>query len=146
MKKSFFRSFYQPNFGLLILRLGIGMMLTMHGIDKMFGGPEKWEKLGGAVSVLGIDFGLILWGFMAAFSEFVGGIFIGLGLLFRPMCILIFLTMCVAALKHILAGDDFKKYAHALELAILFFSIYFTGPGKYSIDSIFEKKDKPVYY
>ncbi len=31
--------------GLLILRIGIGIMFLYHGAPKLIGGPEKWEKL-----------------------------------------------------------------------------------------------------
>ena len=147
MKNSFFKTYYSPDFGLLIIRIGIGLAFVLHGKSKMFGGPELWEKIGGAMSSLGVDFGFIFWGFMAAFAEFAGGILLGLGLLFRPVCVLLFLTMLVAAFKHITAGDDFKKYAHALELAILLFGLYFIGPGKFSLDTIFfVKKSKPTCY
>ncbi|MBX9852100.1 MAG: DoxX family protein [Cytophagaceae bacterium] len=147
MKNSFFKTYYSPNFGLLILRIGIGLAFVMHGKPKIFGGPELWEKIGGVMSDFGLDFGLVFWGFMAAIAEFAGGILLALGLFFRPACVLLFLTMLVASLKHISAGDDFKKYTHALELAILLFGLYFIGPGKFSLDTtFFVKKNKPNYY
>jgi putative oxidoreductase len=36
---------------------------------------------------------------------------------------------------HLGKGDSFSGYAHALESAILFFSLLFIGPGKYSLDA-----------
>ncbi len=91
--------------GLLILRVGFGIMFMFHGAPKLFGGPERWGKLGAAMGNFGIDFLPAFWGFMASFSEFFGGILLILGLFFRPACILLTLTMIVAAGFHIGRGD-----------------------------------------
>lgn len=120
--------------GLLILRVGIGLMFMGHGCGKLFGGPEKWARLGAAMKTFGIDFAPAFWGFMAAFAEFGGGALLVLGFLVRPACFLLLCTMVVAAAMHVGKGDPFVKYSHAVEAAILFFSLLFIGPGKYSLD------------
>ncbi|ALI98210.1 DoxX family protein [Rufibacter tibetensis] len=130
------RNFYRfQNEGLLLLRLGIGFMFILHGWPKITGGMEKWEQVGGAMSALGITFGAAFFGFMAAFAETVGGLFLMLGFLFRPVTVLLLLTMIVATLRHMVAGDGFGGYSHALEAAILFLGLFFIGPGKYSLDN-----------
>ncbi|MFQ5964925.1 MAG: DoxX family protein [Candidatus Scalinduaceae bacterium] len=127
--------------GLLILRVGIGLMFMGHGCPKLFGGPEKWELIGGITKFFGLDFVPTFWGFMAAVSEFFGGAFIALGFLTRPACFLLFITMIFAASMHIGKGDSFIKYSHAVEAGILFLSMLFIGPGKYSLDEqIFSRK------
>lgn len=120
--------------GLLILRIGLGIMFLYHGAPKLIGGPEKWEKLGMAMNYVGIPFMSVFWGFMAAFSEFFGGIFIILGLFFRPACILLLITMAVASIMHIGKGDGLKIASHAIEDGIVFLSLILIGPGKYSMD------------
>ena len=120
--------------GLLMLRLGIGIMFMLHGWPKIAGGLEKWSAIGGAMSNFGIDFMPGLWGFLAAFAEFFGGFLFAIGLFFRPVTLLLFFTMLVATIKHISIGDGFSGYSHALESAILFFSFLFIGPGRYSFD------------
>ncbi|GAB4424928.1 MAG: DoxX family protein [Thermodesulfovibrionales bacterium] len=120
--------------GLLILRVGIGIMFLYHGFPKLFGGPEKWGKLGIAAKYVGIDIFPVFWGFMAAFSEFFGGTCIILGLFFRPACILLTITMAVAASMHLGKGDGLNVASHAIEDGILFLSLIFIGPGRYSID------------
>ena len=55
--------------GLLIIRVGIGGIFMGHGFPKIMGGVELWTRLGGSMSMLGIDFLPAFWGFMAAFSE-----------------------------------------------------------------------------
>ncbi|MFA7174284.1 MAG: DoxX family protein [Kiritimatiellia bacterium] len=120
--------------GLLILRIGIGTMFMCHGIPKLLGGPEAWTKLGGALSAMGVSFAPTFMGFMAAISESGGGLLLILGLLTRPACFLLLSTMTVATAMHVKQGDPFTVYSHALEAAILFFSLLFIGPGKLSLD------------
>ncbi len=139
------RSFYFNNeqnlhLGLLILRIGIGIMFILHGAPKVLGGPEAWEKIGGNMTYLDINFGFVFWGFMAAMSEFAGGILIVIGLFFTPACILLLFTMIVATITHLAGGDGFVTASHAIESGILFFSLIFIGPGKYSLSKIFEKR------
>ena len=79
--------------GLLIIRLGLGIMFIMHGYPKLTGGPEMWEKIGGAMGNVGINFLPVFWGFLAAFAEAVGGLLFALGLLFRPTAFALAFTM-----------------------------------------------------
>ncbi len=126
----------------MLLRVGIGIMFILHGWPKLAGGPARWEAIGNSMGVFGIGFAPVFWGFMAGFAEAVGGFLILLGFFFRPACILLLLTMLVATTKHMVAGDGFGGYSHALEAAILFLSLLFIGPGKYSLDSKVFPKDK----
>ncbi len=126
--------------GLLILRVGIGIMFMCHGFPKLTAGPEVWTKLGGALSAMDINFAPTFMGFMAAISEFGGGLLLVLGLFTRPACFFLLITMVIAMLMHIRTGDPFVKYSHALESAILFFSLLFIGPGKISLDEKLSKK------
>jgi len=122
--------------GLLILRIGIGVMFLFHGYPKLAGGPETWEKLGMAMTTFGIDFLPAFWGFMSAFAEFFGGICIILGLFFRPACILLTINMIVATSMHLSRGDGLMGASHAIEIGIVFLSLIFIGSGKYSLDDI----------
>jgi putative oxidoreductase len=121
--------------GLLILRLGFGAMFIYHGLPKMLGGSQSWEHLGTAMANFGITFLPSFWGFMAAFSELVGGICIILGFFFRPACFLLAFTMATGAFMHLAAGDGLLRASHAIEDGIVFFSLIFIGPGKYSVDA-----------
>lgn len=120
--------------GLLILRIGLGVMFLWHGAPKLAGGPEKWEKIGTAMASTGINAIPIFWGFMASFAEFFGGICLILGVMFRPACTLLTITMAVAAAMHLGKGDGLKGASHAIEDGIVFLSLLLIGPGKYSID------------
>ncbi|HKY31565.1 MAG TPA: DoxX family protein [Candidatus Polarisedimenticolia bacterium] len=121
-------------FGLLILRVGLGAMFVWHGAPKLLGGPEQWKGLGAAMGNLGLTAVPVFWGFMAAVAEGVGGACLVLGLAFRPACILLAFTMGVAATFHLNRGDGLQGAAHAIEVGVVFLSLIFLGPGKYSID------------
>jgi putative oxidoreductase len=123
----------QRDLGLLVLRVGIGVMFMAHGWPKMAGGPEKWAALGSAMDTLGIGFAPAFWGFMAALAELVGGLLLALGVAFRPACALLLCTMIVASTKHLAAGDGFGKSSHAIEAGILFLSLLLIGPGAYRV-------------
>lgn len=120
--------------GLLLLRIGLGVMFMNHGAPKLLGGPELWTKIGSAMENLGITFLPAFWGFMAGFAEFFGGILLITGFLFRPDCALLTFTMLIATLRHLMGGDGFSKASHAIEDGIVFLSLIFIGPGKHSLD------------
>lgn len=125
--------------GLLVLRIGVGLsMMIFHGLEKIQGGPEKWERIGSNMGNLGIDFFPVFWGFMAAFSEFFGSFFIIVGFFFKPATALLAFTMIVAAVVHLSlpAGAEnagLKGASHALELLTVYVALFLTGPGKYKI-------------
>lgn len=128
------------HFGILLLRIGIGVSMMMHGIPKLMAGPEMWTGLGGAMGNLGITFAPTFWGFMAAFAEGVGGLLIALGLFVRPVSLMLVFNMIVAMMMHIAQGDGFMGYGHALDLLIIFAALLFIGAGKYSLDAKFLPK------
>ena len=121
--------------GLLILRLGLGLMFCLHGLPKLAGGPKLWTALGKNMAHLGIDFFPVFWGFMAAATEGIGGILLILGFCYRPVCLLLTFTMVIASLKLHHDKADFQSAAsRPIELAIVFLGLAFIGPGRFSID------------
>ncbi len=128
--------------GLLALRIGIGTMFICHGVPKLLGGPEVWTKLGGALAAIGVSFAPTFMGFLAAIAEAGGGLLLALGLLTRPACFFLLCTMIVATAMHVENGDPFMKYSHAIEAAILFFSLLFIGPGALSLDERLSQSKK----
>ena len=122
------------DFGLLVMRVGLGAMMITHGYPKLIAGPAKWKALGGAMANLGIHDFPTFWGFMGGFAEGVCGLLVVIGLFFRPACALIVFTMIVAALSHFGKGDGLQGAGHAIDLALAFFGMMFVGPGRFSID------------
>jgi putative oxidoreductase len=121
--------------GLLIMRIGLGIMFMLHGLPKLLAGPKTWAAVGSAIGNLGIDFYPKFWGFLAAATEGIGGMLLAIGIFYRPICVLLMFTMMVASLKHHKGGDEFMaKTSRPLELAIVFFGLAFIGPGRFSVD------------
>ncbi|GAB2942736.1 hypothetical protein GCM10027048_04230 [Hymenobacter coalescens] len=120
--------------GLLLLRLGLGIMFVVHGYPKLMGGPDKWTALGEEMRHFGVHFAPTAWGLLAAVAETIGGQLLVLGLLFRWACVALLLTMVVAAVSHVASGEGFGAYSHAVENGFVFLGLLFTGPGKYSAD------------
>ena len=120
--------------GLLLLRVGLGVMFMVHGLPKLAGGPEAWTGLGGVMKTVGLGFAPAGWGFLAAMAEFGGGLLLATGLWFRPACAALFGTMLMATVMHLSKGDGFEESSHAMEAAIVFAGLFFTGPGRYSLD------------
>lgn len=120
--------------GLLILRIGIGALFMYHGYPKLFGGPEKWTGVGKAMSAVGITFLPMIWGFIAAITEAVGGLLFLIGFAFRPASLFLMFTMIIASLMHLKNGDGLGTASHAMEMAFVFAGLLFIGPGKFSAD------------
>ncbi len=132
--------------GLLLIRVGIGLsMAIFHGWGKISGGPETWERIGGSMQNLGIDFLPAWWGFMAGFAEFFGSLLLIVGLFSRPAAALLAATMTVAAIRHLslpadAANAGWAGASHALELLVVYLGLLLTGPGRLSIDWNWRKK------
>ena len=121
------------NFGLLIIRIGLGIMFIYHGFPKLQGGVKTWEMIGHATSTVGIHFWPVAWGLIAALVEAVGGFLLIIGLAFRPVCLLLLIELIIAALVSMPQGG-LMNASHAIEDAIMFAGLLFVGPGKYSAD------------
>jgi putative oxidoreductase len=115
--------------GLLLLRGFAGLALAFgHGINKV---PPS-DQFVGWVGSFGFPLPL-LFAWLSAFAEFVGGILLAIGLLTRPAALLIIINMSVALIfAH--AGDSFSD--RELPLLFLFTALLFlfTGAGRYSVD------------
>ena len=138
MIKTFSES--KKDIGILILRLGIGISFVfIHGWNKFFGGPESWARIGKAMPSFGIEFLPVFWGFMAALSEFGGGI---VGLFTRTTSFFMGFTMVVAFSKHLINHDPWSKVFYPVEMFSVFLALFILGAGKYSLDSLLFKKNK----
>lgn len=129
--------------GLLIIRLGLGACLILiHGLPKLTGGVERWTALGKSMTNLGIDFLPAFWGFMAAFAETFGALMLMAGLFYRPAAFMLAFTMFVAMMSHLVKLDPWIRVAYPMELMIVFLGLLLMGPGRYSLDQLFGRKEK----
>lgn len=129
------------DFGLLVLRVSVGLMMAFsHGLGKVqkffAGGEIKFPD------PIGIGASASL--FMAGFTEFFLSLLLVVGLATRLVTIPLAFTMIVAAfIVH--GADPFAKKEFALLYLFPYIALFFTGPGKYSLDSVFCKKDKNMF-
>lgn len=121
------------NFGLLLLRVGIGLIFIVHGYPKIIGGPKQWLWLGSQMQYVKITFAPVVWGFMAAASEFFGGIALVVGFYTRIAAFFMANVMLLAMIMHVSKGDSFGTIAHPLSLLVVFVSLIFLGGGKFSL-------------
>ena len=70
---------------------------------------------------------------LTVFAEFFCGILVAVGLFTRAALIPLIITMWVAVFI-IHADDPFGKQEFGLLYLIPYLALYFTGPGKYSVD------------
>jgi putative oxidoreductase len=119
--------------GLLVMRLGLGIAFLIHGLPKLTGGPAVWKSIGAAMGNIGIHHWPVVWGFLAAVTEGIGGLLLILGAFYRPTCLLLTFVMIIATLQ-VYGTHDFKIYSHPLKMAVVFFGLAFIGPGRFSID------------
>ena len=122
------------DFGLLVLRVGAGILIITHGLPKLAGGPAVWGRIGASMGLVGIKFAPVLWGFLAAAAEGIGGLLMVLGLFFRPAAFFALFTMAIAMYMHITKGDGLKGAEMAILYGIVFLSLFIIGPGSYSVD------------
>jgi len=120
------------NFGLLIIRIGLGIMFIYHGYPKLGGGVKIWGEIGSSTKYVGIHFWPVFWGLMCAVVETFGGFLLILGLAFRPVCLLLLINLIVAVAAQYSGG--LMEASHAIEDGIMFAGLIFVGPGRYSVD------------
>ncbi len=118
--------------GLLILRLGFGLAFVWyHGLPKLMGGPEGWERTGSAMENIGIAFAHPAWGLAAALSETLGGLLFAAGLFFRPVCVAMLTVMVIATIEQF--TREIPAPEHALKNTFVFAGMFLVGPGRYIV-------------
>jgi len=125
---------------LLVLRLGLGLTLAGHGVQKLFGwfgGPglvrmrQGFEKQGLKPTWL--------WVALAIVGEVGGGLSVALGFLTPLGAAGIFGAMAMATFKsHWKNGFWLQKggYEYSLMLLIVSIAIGLIGPGRYAMDAL----------
>jgi putative oxidoreductase len=117
---------------LVALRLTLGVIFIAHGSHKVYG---RLHEFANTVS----DLGLPAWlGYVASFTEFLGGILLILGALTRVAAFALLVDMIVAIAKvhwkHGLTGN--VGYEFPLALLTMAFALILFGAGPISIDAI----------
>ncbi|HTB63055.1 MAG TPA: DoxX family protein [Opitutales bacterium] len=135
----------RPDFGLLVLRVVFGVLITLFGVGKLLEGGPMFEQIGGAMAMFGVTWQPKLWGLLCALTETFGGVFIVFGIFMRPAALLLVFNMIVACavVPKYYGAPDFSSAAAFSEwlgkidppyiFCAAFICLLFTGPGKYAI-------------
>lgn len=136
-KINIFKPVSQPVFAsiaLLLIRLIAGLAFIQHGWGKI---QHPFDWMGPQASIPGF------FQFLAAFSEFGGGIAWVIGLLTPLASLGMFCTMAVAVHMHMIVRHDpfvnltgGMSYEPALGYLGVAFLLFALGPGKISLDKI----------
>ena len=124
--------------GPVVLRVVLGVILAVHGSQKLFGAFEG-PGIDGTVmffSTLGIA-PAAFWAWVVALVEFAGGILLIFGALTSVAAVLIAINMTVALVtvhweRGFFVGQG--GYEFVLILIAVAISLLITGPGKFAVD------------
>jgi putative oxidoreductase len=126
---------YFLNLSILIVRILIGLTMLTHGTPKLMKFMGDGPMSFGDPLNIGPGPSLVL----TVFAEVICAVLIILGLFTRPATIPLMITMAVAAfIVH--KADGFAKQEMAMLYLIVFFVLFTTGGGKYSVDRWLERK------
>ena len=125
------------DWGLLLLRVIPGLLMAFgHGygkVGKFLSGEQiKFYNFGGVGPQASLG--------LAAFAEFICALLVVVGLFHRAALVPLIITMLVAVFgAH---GDDpFGDGENALVYLAVFVGLFFTGPGRLSIDRYLFRRD-----
>ncbi len=126
--------------GLLILRAGTGLLMAYgHGLSKVYsnGSVGISDQLVSGVKAMNFP-APTAFAWMAALTEFLGGILLALGLMTRPVALALTFNMAVAAFG--VHGKDPLAVKEMALLYLLAFQVFvFTGAGRFSLDKFLRK-------
>lgn len=115
---------------LLVMRLALGAVMVGHGSPKVFGGLHHYAQF---IASLGLP----AWtAYLSAFTEFLGGLLLLVGLFTRVAALAICIDLSVAIAKVAFHHGLIGGYELSLALATLAFALIFLGGGPIAFDHI----------
>lgn len=120
------------NIALLILRVGVAVMMLVHGIPKLqmlFSGDIQFPGVMGMSPTISLA--------MAVFAEVVCSVLLLIGLFTRVTVIPLIITMLTAVFL-IHGGDPFAKQELGIHYLIVYIALFMLGGGRYSFDAIMQ--------
>lgn len=116
-----------PDLGLLLIRLGLASVFIAHGWSKI----QNVDEVMSFFASLGLG---VVWVFLVAYIEFLGGILMLFGVFVRKIAVL-FAVIMVFSITMVKAVKGFVG-GYELELLLLLVSVGMAlmGTGKYSLN------------
>ena len=122
---------------ILCLRVFFGIIFLMHGLDKLMNFNQLSYTFPSA-----FGFGSYMTLMLSIFTEFCCSMFLITGLLVRVAVIPMIIAMAVAFFD--VHDAMFPEGELSLIYLIVFVILYFTGPGRYSIDYLIDSRLQKV--
>lgn len=126
----------KKDIGLLVFRILIGIAFIWHGVPKLLSGPEGWTALGSMMGALGIHIFPTFFGLLSGLAETFGGLFILLGLFYRPMALFLVGDLMMAGFIELAPGAPLLQVSRPFEEGVFYLGVVFAGPGRYSLDHL----------
>jgi putative oxidoreductase len=126
------------DWALLLLRIATGLWLVPHGWGKLFGGIQGTADF---FQSAGFSPGL-LWAWLVALTEVLGGLFLAAGFLTRLVAIPIIIFLLTAASFHSSNGFMWNNggFEYPLFWALAAFVFLIRGGGRLSVDGAIGKE------
>jgi putative oxidoreductase len=130
--------------GVLALRIPVGIIFAAHGAQKLFGwfGGYGLEGTGQWMASIGLAPGVLM-ALLAGSAEFFGGLALVAGLLVRPAAAALAVAMAVAILSVHLSNGLFvakNGYEYALALLAVAVALLVAGAGRGSLDRALSRR------
>jgi putative oxidoreductase len=125
------------DFGLLILRVCLGAMFALHGMQKLFGSFGGPGISGFSKYLTSLGFApATLWAYVAGCTELLGGLLLVLGLFTRGAAAWLCVFIIIAAVKvHLYNGFFLQNggFEYPFIIASVCIALAIMGGGKYSL-------------
>lgn len=120
---------------LLVMRFALGVIMVAHGYQKVFRNLRPFVHMVGSM-------GIPQWlGYVAAFTELLGGLLIIIGFFTRPAAFALCIDLGVAIWKvhwhnGLMGSPDHPGFEFPLAVVALAFALIFFAAGPISIDHV----------
>lgn len=130
------KSFHNKNLGLLLIRIALGVAFVAHGWAKI----THIDMFHGFFASIGLS--SIVWLYLAAYGEFLGGLALIFGVFTRYASVVLTIIMIVAiSFVHIKNGYNLQGgYEYQSVLLLVSIALGLTGAGRYSVDAHYMHK------
>ncbi len=137
------RWFWFGHLGLLLLRVGVGVVFLYHGMPILVGGKESWTALAAEIQPIAPQAVLVTWAFAVGAVEVVCGVLLFLGLYARLAALLLLFEMTIVFGYFLSTAPGELLTLFSLKDVLLFLALILMGPGVYSVDQVlFNRKVK----
>ena len=121
--------------GVLALRLAFGFQLVKVSYLNALFPSENLPQFVAYLNALGFPFPTV-GAYLAAYTEFMGGILLLLGLWTRWAAIFLIINFSVAfGMAHLAVNDDYQNTFASVNLLAVSIFLLLNGPGRFSIDN-----------